>query len=564
MTEIRARPKNEGVKERLDPEVDRVVALPNIARKRRRRYGGALLGGSALLLLLGGLGTGAWRHYQAELEVAATAQQSRTFVPDVRVAAVRASDSKITVTLPATTTAFEAANIFARTSGYIEKRYVDIGDRVKAGALLADITAPELDHQITQAKATLAQNQATLQQTQASRELAQVTNARDSKLVKQGWLTLQQGDNDRLTLQAQQAAVGVAQSNIAAQEAQIRILEQEKAYQRVVAPFDGVITQRNIDNGSLVTSGSTFMFTLMHPDVIRTQVFVPQDEAFGLGPGVDAVVRVPEIPDRTFPGKVTRIATALQPGSRTLLTEIDVPNPDGALSPGIYCTVELFIPRKTPSMIIPADAVVFDQNGLHVAVVENGTAHLQKITIARDFGTEVEVHDGVKPGDQVILNPMVNLAEGSKVAVRKSRRQARSARRKNRDATLAVHGSHPAVRLQRQPGAGLHHGHHSHGPFIDARDDRDFPAQWPEPVLGDDPAGRSRHDAGAGAAGFRPYDAGNGRDLFHTNRANRAWNSGSASYFHVGNGRHNRNDAIGFRGTDDISSTSGLFHVHNG
>jgi RND family efflux transporter MFP subunit len=323
--------------------------------------------------------------------------------------------------LPATTTAFEAANIFARASGYIEKRYVDIGDRVKAGALLADITAPELDHQISQAEATLTQDQAALKQTQASRDLAQVTYARDSDLVKKGWLTLQQGDNDRLTLQAQQAAVGVALSNIAAQEAQIRILQQEKAYQRVVAPFDGVITQRNIDNGSLVTSGSTFMFTLMHPDVIRTQVFVPQDEAFGLGPGVDAVVRVPEIPDRPFPGKVTRIATALQPGSRTLLTEIDVPNPDGALNPGIYCTVELFIPRKTPSMIVPADAVVFDQNGLHVAVVENGTAHLQKITIARDFGKEVEVHDGVKPGDQVILNPMVDLADGSKVAVRKTR-----------------------------------------------------------------------------------------------------------------------------------------------
>jgi multidrug efflux pump subunit AcrA (membrane-fusion protein) len=114
-----------------------------------------------------------------------------------------------------------------------------------------------------------------------------------------------------------------------------------------------------------------------------------------------------------------RSATALQPGSRTLLTEIDVPNPDGALSPGIYCTVELYIPRKTPSMIIPADAVVFDQNGLHVAVVANGVAHLQKITITRDFGKEVEVHDGVRPGDQVILNPMINLAEGSKVTARK-------------------------------------------------------------------------------------------------------------------------------------------------
>jgi RND family efflux transporter MFP subunit len=420
MSEIRLRPTMEAVPERIDAETDRVIALPDVGKKRRNRHAGALFGASALLLLLAGLGIGSGRHYQAALAVAATAQQSRDRVPAVRVAAVRASDSKINVTLPATTTAFEAANILARASGYIEKRYVDIGDRVKAGALLAEITAPELDHQIAQAKATLEQDQATLQQTQASRELAQRTNARDSNLVKQGWLTLQQGDNDSLTLQAQQAAVRVAESNIAAQEAQIRVLDQDKAYQRVVAPFDGVITQRNIDNGSLVLAGSTFMFTLMHSDVIRTQVFVPQDEAFGLGPGVDAVVRVPEIPGRTFPGKVTRIASALQPGSRTLLTEIDVPNPDGALSPGIYCTVELLIPRKTPSMIIPADAVVFDQNGLHVALVENGVAHLQKITIARDFGTEVEVHDGVKPGDQVILNPMVNLAEGSKVAVRKT------------------------------------------------------------------------------------------------------------------------------------------------
>ena len=420
MSEVRERPKKEDVQDQPDPQIDRVVELPKDGRKRRRRFRGALLGGGTLLLLVGGLGIGGWRHYQAELAVAATAQQSRTLVPDVRVASVRAADSQITISLPATTLAFEAANVFARTSGYIEKRYVDIGDRVKAGALLADITAPELDHQIAQAKATLAQDQASLQQTQASRDLADVTNGRDSKLVKQGWLTLQQGDNDRLTLAAQKAAVGVAQSNIAAQEAQIRILEQEKAYQRVVAPFDGVITQRNIDNGSLVQSGSTFMFTLMHPDVIRTQVYVPQDEAFGLGPGVDAVVRVPEIPGRAFPGKVTRIASALQPGSRTLLTEIDVPNPDGALSPGIYCTIELFIPRKTPSMIIPSDAVVFDRDGLHVAVVENGSAHLKKIAIERDLGTEVEVHDGVKPGDQVILNPMVNLVEGSKVAVRKA------------------------------------------------------------------------------------------------------------------------------------------------
>jgi RND family efflux transporter MFP subunit len=383
--------------------------------KRSRGFNFALIA-LAVLLLPGGLCAGAVRYYHKKQDVAATAAAHRNFIPNVRVAAVRESDKMMTVSLPATTTAFEAANIFARTSGYIEKRYVDIGDQVKAGTLLAEITAPELDHQIAQAQATLAQDQATLHQTEASHELARVTNARDSNLVKQGWLTLQQGDNDRLTLAAQESAVDVATSNVAAQQAQIRILNQEKAYQRVVAPFDGVVTQRYIDNGSLAQSGSTMLFTMMHSDVIRIQLYVPQDEAFGVAPGVKAVVHVPEIPNRSFPGTVTRIARALQPGSRTLLTEIDVPNPDGALSPGIYCVVDLHIPRKTPSVVVPADAVVFDENGLHVAVVNNGTVHLQKISIARDFGTEVEVHQGLKAGDQVVLNPMVDLAEGRKVA----------------------------------------------------------------------------------------------------------------------------------------------------
>lgn len=420
MSDVRVRINSDDVSDRPDAETGRIVELPGKDAQPRRRHGGAWLGGAMLLLLAGGLGVGGWRHYQAARDLAASAEQIRTTIPEVRVAAVRDSGAVMKVTLPATTTAFEAANIFARASGYIEKRYVDIGDRVKKGDLLAEITAPELDQQIAQAQATLAQNQAALQQAQASRELADVTNARDSNLVKQGWLTAQQGDNDRLTLRAQQAAVNVARSNITAQEAQIRVLQQEKAYQRVVAPFDGVITQRNVDNGSLVQAGSTFMFTLMHSNVIRTQVFVPQDEAFGVTPGVDADIRVPEIPDRAFPGKVTRIATALQPGSRTLLTEIDVPNPDGALNPGIYCTVELWIPRKTPSMLIPADALVFDQNGLHVAVVRNGIVHLQKVSIARDFGTSIEVRDGVRAGDQVVLNPAVNMVEGSKVAIRKN------------------------------------------------------------------------------------------------------------------------------------------------
>jgi RND family efflux transporter MFP subunit len=413
------------VADRFRPEADdREVTPPTPSsrapdphRTRRQTRGRWLFALAVVLPLAGGLAYGARGHYTAERAVTSFARQERNFVPSVRVAEVRASDSTITITQPATTLAFAAANIYARTSGYIQSRKVDIGDRVKAGAVLAEITAPELDHQIAQAQATLAQSEATLNQAIASRELARVTNDRDSRLVQQGWVTLQQGDTDRLTLAAQHAAVGVAQSNIAAQQALLKVLGQEKAYQQVVAPFNGVITQRNIDNGSLVQSGSTFMFTLMQSDVIRVQVNVPQDAVFGLAPGVEADIRVPELPNHVFHGTVTRIADALAPGTRTLLTEIDLPNPDGILSPGLYCTVELHIPRKAPSLIVPADAVVAGPHGLHVAVVRDGTAHMQSITVARDFGTQVEVRDGVKAGDTVILNPMVNLVGGSKVQV---------------------------------------------------------------------------------------------------------------------------------------------------
>jgi RND family efflux transporter MFP subunit len=292
---------------------------------------------------------------------------------------------------------------------------------VKAGDLLAAITAPELDQQIAQAEANLAQARATRRQTKANRELARVTWARDAVLVNQGWVTQQQGDTDRLNYAAQQQAARANAGTIKSQEAQLLVLRQQKAYQQVVAPFDGVVTRRNVDVGTLVqadaTSG-TFLFTLDHSDVVRIQLFVPQDAAIGVKPGVAAVVRVPEMPDRTFPGTVTRIADALDPATRTLLTEIDLPNPNGELAPGMYCTVELKVPRKTPSLIVPAGAIVFDADGLHVLVVENGIVHSRKITEVRDLGTEIEVSDGVHPGEQVVLTPPVDLGDGAKVQAR--------------------------------------------------------------------------------------------------------------------------------------------------
>jgi len=406
----------------LAPATGRDLEEEHPAHQRvAKPRGGRVLGVSAVTGLLGALAFGAWGHYAQYSEVAAAAQARSDLVPSVRVATVQPKDGVMTVSLPATTLAFSTANIYARASGYIARREVDIGDHVKQGQLLVEIVAPELDQQIAQGEATLGQLKAALQQAQANRDLAKVTWDRDSPLVGKGWVTQQQGSVDVQTLKAQEAAVGVAQANVTAQEAQLGVLHQQKLYQSVVAPFDGVITQRNVDIGTLVQADATtatFMFTIMQSNVIRTQVFVPQDQAFGLKPGVDAVVHVAEIPDRTFPGKVTRIADALQPGTRTLLTEVDIPNPDGVLTPGIYCTIELQIPRKTPGLSVPADAIIFNRDGLQVAVVENGLAHIRKISVARDLGTEVEARDGVKPGDLVILNPSVDLVEGSKVQIR--------------------------------------------------------------------------------------------------------------------------------------------------
>jgi RND family efflux transporter MFP subunit len=402
-------------------KTERSAETGNVETKPATGRAGRLFGFGVLALLAAGLAFGAWRYYAQSQQTLSDSAARQDLVPTVRTAMVKAGEPTMQVSLPGTTAAFATANIFARATGYSEKRYVDIGDRVKQGQLLAEITAPEIEHQLQQAQATLAQSEAALRQQQANADLANVTWGRDKPLVDKGWVTAQQGTVDQQNLEAQQAAVGVAQSNVAAQQAQIKVLQQAKDYLSVVAPFDGVVTRRNIDVGSLVqadaTSG-TFMFTVMQTNVIRTQVYVPQDQAFGVGPGVEAVVRVPELPDRGFPGTVTRISDALDPLTRTLLTEIDVPNPDGALPSGVYCTVELHIPRKAPALAVPADAIIFDAQGVRVATIENGVVRMHKVSIVRDDGTQVEVSDGLKDGDQVILNPSVNLAEGDKVEAR--------------------------------------------------------------------------------------------------------------------------------------------------
>jgi RND family efflux transporter MFP subunit len=422
MNELDAPPELKGPPPRpLLPPPDRDIPEPPPSAPAR--WGGSgrlLLGLGVLTLFIGALAFGMWRHREEDRQVGDTAAQQANFVPNVRVAEVTQPQGRVHVSLPGTTLAFEQANIYARASGYVLKRYVDIGDHVKAGQLLAEITAPEVEDQVAQYQNSLQQAQETQRQNEAQRASTEVTSKRISTLAKEGWATQELSDTDRYSFQAQHHATTAAQYNAAATQQQLQYFNQQKVYQQVVAPFDGVVTQRNIDVGSLITADATSgtsMFSMVHSDVIRVWVYVPQDDAFGVSPGVEAVIRVPTMPNLTFRGKVTRIADALQPGTRTLLTEIDVPNPDGALQPGVYCTVELKIPRKSPALIVPASAVIFNQNGMQVAVAENGIVHLRKIAITTDFGTEVQVSEGVKDGDKVILQPPVNLADGDKVQI---------------------------------------------------------------------------------------------------------------------------------------------------
>ncbi len=390
---------------------------PRLERWRRRTA--RLLGLGAVVMLGGLVAVGAWGHAARRAETIATLEAERAAVPVVRIAAVEPVDAPREIDLPGTIQAFDSTTLFARATGYISKRNVDIGSRVHAGDVLAVISAPELDQQLAQARGQLAQMQAAVEQAAANRDLAHVTNNRTSRLVQQGWSTRQQGDVDRLGLASSTAAVAVAHANVEAQQAVVSRLEQLVGFERVVAPFSGVITSRQVDVGSLVTAdaaSATPLFSIDHNDVLRVQIYVPQEAFFGLKDGNAAEVTVPELPGRVFHGTVARNANALQQQTRTLLTEVDVDNADGTLTAGLYGVVHLKEPRLQPVVFVPSEAVIFDKDGLSAAVYENGKARLRRLDLEADDGAQVEVRAGLNPGDQLILNPPVGLSDGMRVA----------------------------------------------------------------------------------------------------------------------------------------------------
>ena len=324
-------------------------------RERRRRRTARLLGLGALLVLAGMVGYGAWGHVERAADAASALQAQTSAVPLVRVMPAKAVTGARTVELPGNLQAFDAATLFARATGYIAERRVDIGSHVHKGDVLAVIAAPDLDQQLAQARAQLNQMQAALVQAQSNLDLAKVTNARTSQLVQQGWDSKQNGDQTRLNFAAQVAAVGVARANVDAQQAQVRRLEELTGFEQITAPFDGVITARQIDTGSLVTADAasgSLLFSIVRDDVLRVQIYVPQEYYFGLKDGQGATVTVPELPGREFHGRVARNASALAAGTRTLLTEVDVDNKDGVLTAGLYGIVHLQEPRVHPVVVI--------------------------------------------------------------------------------------------------------------------------------------------------------------------------------------------------------------------
>lgn len=394
---------------------------------------GVLWGAGAALVLL--LAWGIYGHWSKDQRAADAQAAQRDYKPHVRVAEAKRQDGPVKLTLPGTTLAFEQASIFARATGYIAERRVDIGSRVAKGDLLLRIAAPDLDAQLAQAAAQLGQMQAQVLQANASVDqaranvnLANRTNFRTSTLAGQGWETKQNADNSAAnvtgssaSLETSLAGVKVAEANLKAQLATVQRLQELTAYENVAAPFDGVVTARNVDTGDLVSAdagGGTPMFVVQRDDVVRVQAYVPQSGAVGIQPGVAARVSVPELPGRSFDAQVARSAIALDPQSRTLLVQVDVPNAEHALHPGLYVDIAFDIPRTKPAVVIPSEAVLFDASGMHAAVVtDDGKLTMRKITIYHDFGTSVELSDGLSGGEKVALQPPVTVQDGQAVVV---------------------------------------------------------------------------------------------------------------------------------------------------
>ena len=357
-------------------------------------------------------------------------------VPAVSVVHPRPGAVKDEVVLPGNIQAFTDAPIYARASGYVKRWYSDLGAHVKAGQVLAEIEAPEMDQQVLQAKANLQQARSALDQAlanyergKADLELARVTAQRWKDLAAQGVVSRQDNDQSQAQYQIQTAnllalekAIAASRSNVTSLEANLAQLQEWQSYKTVKAPFDGVITARNTDVGALINAGNSGqaneLFHLANVAKLRVFVNVPQAYSRSAVPGITAELTLTEFPGQRFPGKLARTAEAIDSSTRTLLTELDVDNTAGHLRPGAYAEVHLKLPAAATALILPVNALLFRTEGLQVGVVrDGGKVELVPVTLGKDYGTEVEVVSGISATDSVIANPPDSLTSGTVVRV---------------------------------------------------------------------------------------------------------------------------------------------------
>jgi len=365
--------------------------------------GRAVLG--TLVVLAALFIVGMFPRWRANASLADAARDQRL---TVSVVPTQRPDGPANLVLPGSTQAIQETAIYARTNGYVRQWYVDIGAKVEAGQLLAEIETPEVDQELNQARAAA-------QQASANSDLARATLTRWQKLVDEKVVSPQEFDEKKSALDARQADLNAAQANVAR-------LEKLQGFEKIVSPFTGIVTARNIDNGILVSSGSSGqsppLFRVAQTDTLRIYVTVPQTNARSVVPGQNAAVSFREIPEKTFDAKVVRTAGALDPASRTLLTELQVANADGQLFPGMYAEIKFAFPQDGRTLLVPGNAVMVQSDGPKVLTVDaKKILRARAVKLGHDLGDKVEILSGLNPTEPLVANPSGSLRDGAEVKI---------------------------------------------------------------------------------------------------------------------------------------------------
>jgi RND family efflux transporter MFP subunit len=378
----------------------------------------ARVGIVVLVVLAGLLAAGLVPRVLHKSAMDADARRAATEVPNVRVVAVARDHTTTGLTLPGTVQPLQETQLYARANGYVKRWLVDIGAQVKKGQVMAELEIPDIDAQLSQAEAAAHQARAGIAQAKTQLELARTTNDRYTALGPSGVVSQQELEQYHSSYEAQQSNVAAAEAAHVSAQANVRRYSDLKSFGTITAPFDGVVTMRNAEIGQLVTAGTGMgqaLFKVAEVDIVRVFVNVPQLFAAGIKVGMSAPVRMRETPGRVFPGTVARTSHELDMATRSLLTEVDIPNDDRTLVSGMYAQVAFDVKRQDDPLFVPATAVLYDVHGTRVVVVRDGVVHWQKVEVRADFGDRIAISTGVSEGDVVALTPSERLIEGTHV-----------------------------------------------------------------------------------------------------------------------------------------------------